>query len=162
MFLIWFFFLSEEDKDSELSPESDTSSEESLECRNVEVKLTVKINELQSKNHQLEESECSFRSEMERLQLKAQEKDEEVRRMAAERDSMERELQDVLTQKQVIIVTGRGSVTVKWEAQFGEEGACCLHTNFWSSRSFMGLFKKNGNTEEQLKNQDFTIFHVYQ
>lgn len=94
------------------------------------MKLTVKINELQSKNHQLEESECSFRSEMERLQLKAKEKDEEVRRMAAERDSMERELQDVLTQKQVIIVTGRGSVMVKWEAQFGEEGACCLHTNF--------------------------------
>nr|XP_034339330.1 citron Rho-interacting kinase-like isoform X2 [Crassostrea gigas] len=93
---------SEEDKDSELSPESDTSSEESVECRNVEVKLTVKINELQSKNHQLEESECSFRSEMERLQLKAQEKDEEVRRMAAERDSMERELQDVLTQRQVL------------------------------------------------------------
>lgn len=124
---IWVF-LSEEDKDSELSPESDT--EESVECRNVEVKLTVKINELQSKNHQLEESECSFRSEMERLQLKAQEKDEEVRRMAAERDSMERELQDVLTQRQVIIVTGRESVTEKWEAQFGEEGACCLHTNF--------------------------------
>lgn len=130
MFLIWFFFLSEEDKDSELSPESDTSSEESVECRNVEVKLTVKINELQSKNHQLEESECSFRSEMERLQLQAQEKDEEVRRMAAERDSMERELQDVLTQKQVIIVTGRGSVTEKWEAQFGEEGACWFTHKF--------------------------------
>lgn len=24
------------------------------------------------------------------------------------------------------------------------------------------LKKKNGNTEEQLKNQDFTIFHFYQ
>lgn len=84
----------------------------------------MKINELQSKNHQLEESECSFRSEVERLQLKAQEKDEEVRRMAAERDSMERELQDALTQKQVIIVTGRESVMGKLKVQFGEEGAC--------------------------------------
>lgn len=123
MYLI-LFFLSGEDKDSELSPESDTSSEESIECRNVEVKLTVKINELQSKNHQLEELECSFRSEVERLQLKAQEKDEEVRRMAAERDSMERELQDALTQKQVIIVTWRESVKGKWEVHLSEKGAC--------------------------------------
>lgn len=128
------FFLSEEDKNLEISPESDTSSEESVECRNVEVKLTVKINELQSKNHQLEESECSFRSEMERLQLKAQEKDEEVRRMAAERDSMERELQDVLTQKQVIIVTGRESVTKKWEDR-------SLETSIlkWIFKMYMGL-----------------------
>ncbi|XP_078336278.1 citron Rho-interacting kinase-like isoform X2 [Crassostrea virginica] len=93
---------SEEDKDSEMSPESDESSEESVECRSVEVKLTLKLNELQSKNQQLEESECSFRSEMEKLQLKTQEKDEEVRRMTAQRDSMERELQDALTQKQVL------------------------------------------------------------
>lgn len=45
MFLFWFFFLSEEDKDLELLLESDISFEESVECRNVEVKLTVKINE---------------------------------------------------------------------------------------------------------------------
>lgn len=127
---LFLFFLSEEDKDSELSPESDTSSEESVECRNVEVKLTVKINELQSKNHQLEELECSFRSEVERLKLKAQEKDEEVRRMAAERDSMERELQDALTQKQVIIVTWRESVKGKWEVHFGEKGACWFTHRF--------------------------------
>lgn len=86
----------------------------------------MKINELQSKNHQLEESECSFRSEVERLQLKAQEKDEEVRRMAAERDSMERELQDALTQKQVIIVTGRESVTGKLKVQFVRRGLAGL------------------------------------
>lgn len=41
---IWGF-LSEEDKDFELLLESDISFEESVECRNVEVKLTVKINE---------------------------------------------------------------------------------------------------------------------
>lgn len=40
-----FFVLSEEDKDSELLLESDILFEESVECRNVEVKLTVKINE---------------------------------------------------------------------------------------------------------------------
>lgn len=45
MFLIWFFFLSEEDKNSEILLESDILFEESVECRNVEVKLTVKINE---------------------------------------------------------------------------------------------------------------------
>lgn len=62
----------------------------------------MKVNELQSKNHDLEESQCSIRSEVERLQMKTQEKDEELRRMEAERDSMERELQDALTQKQVV------------------------------------------------------------
>jgi SMC interacting uncharacterized protein involved in chromosome segregation len=83
-------------------PESDTSTEDSVECHSVEVKLTVKVNELQNKNHQLEESQCSIRSEVERLQLKTQEKEEALRRMEAERDSMERELQDALTQKQVL------------------------------------------------------------
>ncbi|XP_056008615.1 citron Rho-interacting kinase-like isoform X2 [Ostrea edulis] len=91
-----------EDKDSESLPESDTSTEESVDCHSVEVKLTVKVNELQSKNHDLEESQCSIRSEVERLQMKTQEKDEELRRMEAERDSMERELQDALTQKQFL------------------------------------------------------------
>ena len=100
-----------------MSPESDESSEESVECRSVEVKLTLKLNELQSKNQQLEESECSFRSEMEKLQLKTQEKDEEVRRMTAQRDSMERELQDALTQKQVILgagLTWAKSLVIGW------------------------------------------------
>lgn len=62
--------------------------------------------------------------------------------MVAERDSMEREFQDVLIQKQVIIVIGRELVIKKWEDQFGEEGVCWFIYKFLKQQVIYGIVYK--------------------
>ena len=53
----------------------------------------MKINELQNKNHELEESECSMRSEVERVQRSNKDKDDQITGLKFEKDALEKELE---------------------------------------------------------------------
>ncbi|XP_071155729.1 citron rho-interacting kinase-like [Mytilus edulis] len=68
--------------------------------RNLEVTLTVKINELHGlkrKYHQLEEKECSLQSEVDKWRVSYHEKDEELMKVTVEKDALENELQSYIT-----------------------------------------------------------------
>ncbi|KAK3084551.1 hypothetical protein FSP39_015212 [Pinctada imbricata] len=80
--------------------------------RNLEVKLTVKINELQNKYHELEESECSIRSEMERVQHDNKDKEDKITGLALEKEAIEKELQIYVT-KCVALTSQLDTVTAE-------------------------------------------------
>ena len=71
---------------------------------NLQVTLTVKVNELhglKQKYHQLEESECSLRSEVDKWRVTCQDKDEDLMKVTLEKEVLEKELESYITRTNV-------------------------------------------------------------